>query len=120
MSDTKLGPSVSKPQPKPGPVNGSSLKLSSPATSLPAVAAASASAGGAPAQNDQKASTQKLGEEHEWYLFMSSLDPPQLYRNAPTEWPIGAEELNLTEREAASGNPIALNNLGLPVRVRLD
>jgi hypothetical protein len=54
----------------------------------------------------------QIGPSDEWYLFMANQDLPQPYRTSHTVWPLSAEELSRTERQAQSGNPSALNNLG--------
>ncbi len=56
-----------------------------------------------------------IATDEEWYLYIPSKDePPQPYRSARAVWPLGAEELSRTDRQAQSGNPSALNNLGTP------
>jgi hypothetical protein len=54
-----------------------------------------------------------IGPNDEWYLHHPShFEAPQPYRTAHTVWPLSAEELSRTERQAQSGNASALNNLG--------
>jgi hypothetical protein len=49
----------------------------------------------------------------EWYLhYPAKFEPLQPYRTAHTVWPLSAEELSRTERQAQSGNASALNNFG--------
>jgi hypothetical protein len=67
----------------------------------------------------------RIGISEEWYLFIPPGGAlPQLYRTARTVWPLSAKEVQLTESQAQSGNPCALNNLGRPLdrvlRVRLN
>jgi hypothetical protein len=54
----------------------------------------------------------QIGPGDEWYLHFPSDEPLQPYRSARTVWPLSAEELSRTERQAQSGNASALNNLG--------
>ncbi len=54
----------------------------------------------------------QIGPNEEWFLHFRSDVPLQPYRSALTVWPLSAEELSRTERQAQSGNPSALNNLG--------
>jgi hypothetical protein len=54
-----------------------------------------------------------LSADEAWYVFVPSrATPPQLYRSAPTVWPLSAEALSTIETQAQSGNTSAINNLG--------
>jgi hypothetical protein len=60
------------------------------------------------------AASDRISVSEEWYLYHPFAEdvPLQPYRTARTVWPLSAEELSRTERQAESGNASALNNLG--------
>jgi hypothetical protein len=59
------------------------------------------------AMADEK-SAKAIGVDDEWFLFLHGEGSLQPYRSAPTSWPISANELARTEKQAQSGNLILL------------